>query len=290
MGPPSPEGRPGRGASAEARASLAALEAGLAPRRGLVVALSGGVDSSLLLAAAARAGVRPLLAVTVASPLVPSGEVERAREVAAALDVDHRVLELDPLAIAEVRANPKDRCAHCKRAILSALFDVAREEGLEAVAEGSNRDDEAAYRPGRRAVRELGVLSPLAEAGLGKADVRALAAELGLPSATAPSMPCLATRIPYGEPLELERLCRIDRAEAAARRLVAGSLRVRDHGTVARLEVEPAEVERLGRDAGARAALVAALKAAGYLYVALDLEGYRSGAMDEAHLGGEEGE
>jgi len=267
---------------------ILALEARLRPMGGLLVALSGGVDSSLLLAAAARVGASPLLAVTVSSAMQPDGEVAAAREVAESLGVAHRVAELDPLADPAVADNGPDRCYHCKRRILAELLAIAEDEGGLSVVEGSNLDDGGDYRPGRRAVAELGVASPLAEAGLGKADIRRIARDLGLAAADRPSAACLASRVPYGTPLDEARLRRVDRAEAAARSIIGGQLRVRDHFPLARVEVEPERIPRAA-EPESRARLVAELKAAGYAYVTLDLIGYRTGAMNEV-LRGDEGD
>jgi uncharacterized protein len=249
--------------------------------RGVLVAFSGGVDSSLLLAAAREALGDAVLAVTARSALQPAREVGEAREVAAFLGARHRVLDTDPLANAELRANLPNRCYLCKRDLLAGLHRIAREEGLEAVVEGSNRDDLEDFRPGARAVRELEVRSPLAEAGLTKPEIYALARARGLPSRDRPPLACLASRVAYGLPLTAERLARIDAAEETLRALGLTQLRVRDHDTVARIEVPAAELARLVRP-DVRAGLVERLKALGYSYVALDLEGYRSGAMNEA--------
>lgn len=260
---------------------LTALEARLRGDGGLLVAFSGGVDSSLLLAAVVRArGTGSVLAATVASPFQPSDELELAREAAAALGVQHRVLALDPLSDLALRSNPPDRCYLCKLMIFRAMLDLARAEGLAVVVEGSNADDQRDFRPGRRALRELGVRSPLREVGLGKPEIRELARSLGLASWNRPALACLASRIPYGQELTEERLRRVDRAERFLRSLGLDLVRVRDHGVLARVEVEPSGLARLV-EPEARAAVVTELKRLGYQYVTLDLEGYRTGAMNE---------
>jgi len=266
----------------ELRAKLDALTDDLRSPEGaggLLVAFSGGVDSALLLAAAVRGG-GPVLAVTMTSPLQPSGELETAREVARQLGAEHEAVKVDPLADPALRANPPERCYLCKRRLFSGLIALARERGLAEVVDGSNVDDDLEHRPGKRALVELGVRSPLKDAGLGKAEIRCLAEALGLPNWRAPSMACLASRVPYGDALTAERLGRIDRGEALLRSAGFEQVRLRDHGAVARLEVAPSAIASL-LDPDLRPRLVAGLKELGYAYVSVDLEGYRTGAMDE---------
>jgi uncharacterized protein len=239
------------------------------------------VDSSLVAVAAHDALGKRALAVTLATQLTPAAEVARARRLARRLGLRHRVLRLDALAVPEVVANPPERCYHCKRELFSALGELARREGLAALVDGSHADDRREDRPGQRALEELGVRSPLRELGLGKRDVRRLLRQRGVEQADRPAAACLATRIPFGEPLTMERLGRVERAEAALRTLGFAELRVRDHGALARLELPLPEMRRaLGREL--RVGLVAALRAAGYVYVSLDLCGLRSGSADEA--------
>ncbi len=245
----------------------------------VLVAFSGGVDSSLLLALAKEALGSRVLGVTVRSALVPEIDRQDAATIAARIGCEHVYLDLDQLADAALRANPPDRCYHCKHLIMEALQKLAAERGLTMVAEGSNVDDRGDYRPGSRAVREMGVRSPLAEAGLTKPEIRVLSRELALPSAEKPAMACLASRIPYGESLTPERLARVDRAESFLRGLGFAQVRVRDHGASARIEVPDAEIPRLA-DPDLRARVVAELRRTGYTYVALDLEGYRTGTMN----------
>ena len=246
----------------------------------VAVAFSGGADSTLLAAEARRVlGRDRVLAVTAAGEVFPPGEADEAKELAARLDLPHEVLETRQLETRAFRENPPDRCYLCKREIFGAVLSRAKARGLAAVCDGSNTDDATVYRPGLRALEELGVRSPLREAGFTKADVRALSRDLGLPTADRPAMPCLASRFPYGQPITREALRRVAAAEAVLKQLGLGGCRVRDHGTVARIEVAPADVEAVaGRH---RERLVRELKALGYTYVTVDLEGYRSGAMDE---------
>lgn len=250
----------------------------LAAHQSVLVAFSGGVDSSVLLALALRAcGRERVLAVTIASPFIPAAEVTAARALAARLDARHEVLPADPLSLPQLRDNPADRCYHCKKMLYSALLALARARGLAAVVDGSNADDSRDYRPGSRARQELGISAPLQEAGMTKAEVRATARALGLPNAEAPALACLATRFPAGTTLTPEGLARVAQAEAAVRALGFAAVRVRVHGDLARLEVPPAD---LPAAAGRAAELAAAVHTAGYRYAALDLDGYRTGSMN----------
>ncbi len=255
------------------------LVADLAAKGSLLVAFSGGVDSSLLLAAARAALGDRVRAALCLGPFTPPWEVAAARELAAELGVELREVEADELADSRIAENGPQRCYWCKRRRLALLIDLARELGLAAVAEGSQLDDAGDDRPGARAVKELGVLSPLAAAGLDKAGVRGLSRALGLASAEAPAAACLASRVPWGTPLSLEVLGRIGRAEAALRDLLPGQLRVRDHFPLARLELPPEAIARAAAPP-LRDRIVEALRAAGYRQACLDLVGYRSGGAN----------
>ncbi len=249
---------------------------------GVGVAYSGGVDSTLLLAVCREElGVDDTLALTITSPMTAAVEGERASRLAEQLGARHRVVELDLLDRSEVAVNRLDRCYHCKRAMFSHLLKVARSEGLDSLVRGANVDDQGDYRPGMRAAEELGVHAPLLEAGFTKADVRAVSREIELPTWDLPSMACLASRVPYGTPLTPQVLERIEAAESTLRRqLSLRQLRVRDHFPVARIEVLEEDIVRLSR-ADVRADAVDALRALGYRYVTLDLQGFRSGSMNE---------
>jgi len=246
----------------------------------VAVALSGGVDSSFLLSAAADVLGERAVAITAKAEIYPEAEIELARAVARDLRVRHEFVEVDPLALQEFVENPPDRCYFCKRAVFAVIRARAAELGIEHVADGTNADDASDWRPGMRAIAELKVRSPLKEAGLTKADIRELSRRAGLPTADLPSRACLASRFPYGSPITSEELKLVGRAEAALEQLGFAGLRVRHHGAVARIELPPADVARAA-EPETRERIVEALKALGYQYVALDLEGYRTGSLNE---------
>lgn len=266
--------------SAARRRKLDKLRADLAGLGGALVAFSGGTDSTLLLKVAADVLGDAVLAVTAASPLYPGRETVEARRLARRLGVRHRVIRTTELRNPAFAANPPLRCYHCKRELFATLRRIADAAGLRHVLDGSNADDAADYRPGARAGRELKVRSPLRDAGLTKADVRALSRALRLPTWDKPALACLASRFPYGDPIDAAGLARVGRAEDALRRLGFREVRVRHHGPVARVELAPGEIGRL-TDAGLRAKISRRLKSVGYAYVALDLDGYRTGSLNE---------
>ncbi len=247
---------------------------------GLAVAFSGGVDSSFLAAVTARELGDRALAVTALSPTYPEHEQREAAELAAALGIRHEVVESNELDIKGFAENPVDRCYYCKSELFEVVREVAGRYGIERIADGTNADDMSDYRPGRRAACEQGVLSPLLEAELGKEDIRALSRELGLPTASKPAFACLASRFPYGSTITEEKLRAIDRMEGVLRELGFTQIRVRHHGDMARIELEPAELSRAAEE-GVRGRIVETGKAAGFRYVALDLQGYRTGSMNE---------
>ncbi len=244
------------------------------------VAFSGGVDSSVVLAAAARAlGPARVTAFTAVSPTYLEAELAVARAVAAGLGVEHVVAATREFDDPRFVANSRDRCYYCKAGLLDEMGRVAGERGRDALFDGANADDAGDHRPGLRAAAERGVRQPLRAAGIGKDEVRRLARDFGLPTAEAPQQACLASRVPYGEPITTEKLAAVAAAEAALHELGFRQCRVRHHGQVARLEIEAGDLERAveWRDELSRR-----VRAAGFTYVALDLDGFRSGSMNEA--------
>jgi len=247
--------------------------------RGAVLAYSGGVDSSLLLKAASGIMGPNLIAVTAISETYPPGELEPAKQFAAALEVRHLVLSTGELAREEFARNAPDRCFHCKSELFSKLRQIADSEGIAHILDGSNADDVHDYRPGRTAARDLAVRSPLAEAGLTKQDIRSLARRMNMPMWDKPSLACLSSRIPYGTRITLDLLRNIQAAEDIVRAVGIRQVRVRHHGDIARIEVTQEDLIRFSA-AEIRKRIVAAFKELGYAYVCLDLEGYRIGSMN----------
>lgn len=244
---------------------------------GLLVAFSGGVDSTLLLRVAQQELGERVLAVTIYSPLHTPAELDEARELAASIGAWHRIVIHNLLDEPGVASNPPDRCYHCKRRMMEELLEQAKSEGIAVVADGSNASDDPAHRPGLRALSELWIRSPLREAGLTKDEVRSLAKELGLPNWNRPARPCLATRFSHGEPLNRKLLERVDRAEEYLREIFPEPLRVRSHGEIARIELIPQAMFLL---LSQRQRIVERLKGLGFRYVTVDLSGFRSGSME----------
>jgi uncharacterized protein len=257
---------------------LDGMKAEIARCGSALVAFSAGVDSTFVLAVAREVLGAAAVALTAHSPAVPHAEREEARALAARLGVRHLVRESREQDDPGYVSNPLDRCYYCKRELYRLCEEAAQAEGIAAILDGFNADDRRDHRPGHRAARERCIRSPLAEAGLAKADVRAWSEAYGLPTWDKPQMACLASRIPYGTPVTPERLGQVERAEAALRRLGLRDLRVRHHGDVGRIEVGEGEIEAAF---ARRAELAAAVRDAGFRVAALDLEPFRSGRMNE---------
>lgn len=245
----------------------------------VLIAFSGGVDSSYLLAKAVQVkGSEQVMAVTVKSALSPPGEVEEATRLALKLQVRHFVLNIDLTGDRDISANTTERCYFCKNKIFGKLTEIANAKSFKAILDGSNADDLADYRPGMRAIRELGIRSPLLEVSLGKAGIRELSKKAGLKTWNKPAAACLATRFPYGEKLDTARLKQVAEAEKCLRRMgIKQDLRVRCHGNLARIEVNTSDMKWI---MALREDIAARIRDFGFLYVTLDLKGFKSGSMN----------
>lgn len=250
----------------------------IAKHKSVAVAFSGGVDSSLLCKAARDAVGDQAIAITMVSPMMPSADLETAHQIAKLVGIRHELVndeELDE----PVAANPINRCYFCKTIEFGRIAEMAKAQGILTVLDGSNLDDEGDYRPGLKALSEQGICSPLREAGLRKADIRALSRELGLPTWDKPAAACLGSRVPYGDRITLEKLRSIDRAEQILLANGFRHCRVRHHGDIARIEVAPEERVRFF-NLEFLDTLSAQIKEAGYRYVCMELEGYRTGSLN----------
>lgn len=246
----------------------------------VMVAFSGGVDSSLLLKMAvmyAEEQGKKVYAVIADTELHALQDMQIAKQITEELGAVHIVLELQELEQADIRNNPLDRCYRCKKYLFGKIKEKAEELQALTVLEGTNADDMLVYRPGIRAVEELGIKSPLREAGFAKEEVRRLAKEYGISAADRPSAPCLATRFPYGEFLDRQKLARVEQGEQFLRSMGFYNVRLRVHGDIARIEVDDIDMNQL---LGNRKDIINYLKALGYQYITMDLEGFRSGSMD----------
>lgn len=241
------------------------------------VALSGGVDSALLLAACSRAGVQAA-AITAFTPLQPQFERQDARRAAQEAGCELYVLQPEPLALPEFCANDSRRCYYCKQLIFGAIKAKAQELGCGSLLDGANADDAGDYRPGMQAAAELGFISPLLACGFTKQEVRELARRYGLAAADKPAYACLASRIAYGETITPAKLAMVEQAEDALRKLGLKDLRVRCHGNLARIEINRQQIAQAADEL--RQQIIAAVRGAGFAYVTLDLEGFASGSMN----------
>jgi len=247
---------------------------------GIAIAFSGGVDSSLLLKAAcevAKTYGKKVLAVTFETKLHPHGDLEEAKALAESFGALHTTIEVNEFADPEILNNPVDRCYRCKNLLFQTLIRYANTEGYHYLADGTNYDDRNAYRPGMKALQELGIHSPLLELKITKAQIRALAASLNIASSDKPSAPCLATRLPYGTHFDYELLARIDQGEKFIRSLGFYNVRLRLHQDILRIEVDTKDFQKMIEQ---KDSVIQKMKELGFLYITLDLEGFRSGSMD----------
>jgi len=251
----------------------------------VLVAYSGGVDSTFLMKVAHDTLGDKAVAVIASSETYPSAEVEDAKSLARDLGFRLISIHTDELESEAFARNAPDRCYHCKLELFGKLKQIAGEHGLAWIAHGANVDDLGDYRPGQKAAQELGIRAPLQEAGFTKAEIRELSKKLGLPTWDKPSLACLASRFPYGTRITPDELSKVDKAERVLRNFGFRQVRVRHHGTIARIEIESGEMPRLLE---LREEIVSRFKGLGYLYVTLDIEGYRTGSMNAA-LGGRHG-
>lgn len=255
-----------------------ALEAHIT--EGLALAFSGGVDSSLLLRIACDVGAKhhkPVLAVTFETKLHPHGDLTEAKQLAERFGAVHKTIEVDEFADPEIMNNPVDRCYRCKTLLFKTFLSYANKEGYHYLMDGTNHDDLTAYRPGRQALSELGIHSPLMENQFTKAMIRSLSAELGIPTSDKPSAPCLATRLPYGARLDFELLARLDQGEKFMKEFGFYNVRLRLHGDILRIEIDKKDFGKLMEH---QEEILRTLKELGFHYITLDLEGFRSGSMD----------
>ncbi len=246
----------------------------------VAIAFSGGIDSSLLLKVAtehSKAYGTKVYAITADTELHPTGDVEIAQSVANEMGAIHQVLAVNELEEADIRYNPVDRCYRCKHYLFEQIIDLARKKGVCTVMDGTNFDDLLVYRPGLKALDELGIASPLKDCGFTKEEVRELAIQYDISVAKRPSAPCLATRFPYGDELSVERMERVDTGEHELKKLGLYNVRIRVHGDICRIEVDDKYITKLVEH---RDDIVDCLKKIGYTYITLDLEGFRSGSMD----------
>jgi uncharacterized protein len=258
---------------------LRRLKEGLLHLESVLVAYSGGVDSTFLLRLCRDVLQEKVLAVTASSSIYPSQELVKATEIARSLSVKHRVIEIKELENPIFAANPPNRCYYCKLELFGDLKKLAIEKGMRNVVDGSNYDDLNDYRPGAKAAAELGIRHPLQEAQLTKEEIRALSRTMGLPTWNKPSLACLASRFPYGTPITAQDIAVVDEAETFLRGLGIEQVRVRHYGTTARIEVMSHDMGILFNDLN-RQGILSRFRELGYVYITVDLAGYRSGSMN----------
>ena len=246
----------------------------------VVIGYSGGADSTLLAYIAREELGKNALAVLAVSPVYPESEIVEALQTADKLGIEIVKIETDEMRSADFTANHPDRCYHCKRELFGRLLKIAKERGIKWAADGTNADDSSDYRPGRKAAAQMGIRSPLMEAGITKSEVRLISQAVGLDTWNKPAMACLASRIPYETRIEPETLRKIDAAESFLRKLGFEQVRVRHHGDIARIEVAPDKI-RLLAEPSLREQIIDELAKIGYAYITLDMRGYRTGSMNE---------
>lgn len=246
----------------------------------VIVAYSGGVDSTLVLKAASMADLQSILAVTADSESLPRDELLFAKQMASYLNVPHRIIKTEELEDENFSGNPPDRCYYCKKELFGKLKEIAFKENFSYILDGTNADDIKDFRPGRRAGAEIGVRSPLLEVGLGKREIREISLELGLPTCDKPQTPCLASRFPYGQRITVEELEKVEKAERFLKNFGLKELRVRNHGEIARIEIMPEEI-LIFENKEIRTETLRFLKSLGFKYITLDLQGFRSGSLNE---------
>lgn len=265
------------------REKLSSLKDILKSLERVIVAFSGGVDSTFLLKVANDTLTGPsqrVLAVTAKSESYPESEFRETMRLVDEIGAEHLLIETEELADENYRSNPSNRCYFCKSELYEKVRQVADREKMNWILDGTNSDDQSDYRPGMQAAREAGVRSPLLEAGLTKQEIRDLSREMGLSTWDKPAMPCLSSRLPYGNPITAPKLSMVDRAEQALRELGFRECRVRHHDPIARIEVPKSAIPRIVEN-GVMETIVRRLKEIGFIYVTVDLEGFRSGSMNE---------